>query len=319
MPRKIEISYRTIIFSALFGIFLWFLYTIRDIVVMVFISGILTSALTPIVDTMQKWKFPRSLAIGILYVGLWLTVGVMLAGLVPTVIEQTGKLATKIPAAVSQIEFLNVHQQELTQQFISSISTLPENVFRFTFDLFGNVISVLTTLVITFYLLLDRKNLDKYIPDKFADLLANIESSLGAWLRGELVLMLAVGTLTYIGLFILGVDNALPLAILAGVLEIIPSFGPIISAVPAVLVALTINPVIAVATGILYWVVQLIENNLLVPRIMAKAVGVSPVVVLLGLMVGFRLDGPVGAIMAVPVLIIVKFVLTDIIKKPGGW
>lgn len=319
MPRKIEISYRTIIFTAIFVIFLWFLYTIRDIVVMVSISLVLTSALTPIVDAMQKLKIPRSLAIGILYLGLWLAIGVILAGLVPTVVEQTGRLAAKIPAAVSRIEFLNTHQQELTQQFISSVSTLPENVFRFTFDLFGNVISVLTTLVITFYLLLDRKNLDKYIPDKFSDLLSNIEFSLGAWLRGELILMLAVGTMTYVGLFILGVDNALPLAILAGVLEIIPSFGPVISAVPAVLVALTVNPIIAVATGILYWIVQLIENNLLVPRIMAKAVGVSPVVVLLGLMIGFRLDGPVGAIMAVPVLIIVKFILTDIMKKPGGW
>ena len=174
-------------------------------------------------------------------------------------------------------------------------------------------------MVITFYFLLERKSIDKYIPEKWQLVISNIEFNLGSWLRGELLLMTVVGVMTYLGLLLLGVDSALPLAVLAGTLEIIPSFGPMISAIPAILVALTINPIIAIGTGALYWGVQLIENNLLVPRVMANALGVSPAVVLLGLMIGFRLNGPVGAILAVPILVVIRVILTDIMDKSGGW
>ena len=319
MPKKIEISYKTIVFTGLFILFLWFLYTIRDIAVMVLVSVMLTATLSPIVDKLQKLKFPRILAIGLLYLILWLILGFLIAGLVPAMIEQTGRLINKIPSALSQIDFLSSHQQEITKELLSVLSTLPENVFRLTLGLFGNVINVLTTMVITFYFLLERKSIDKYIPEKWQLVISNIEFNLGSWLRGELLLMTVVGVMTYLGLLLLGVDSALPLAVLAGTLEIIPSFGPMISAIPAILVALTINPIIAIGTGALYWGVQLIENNLLVPRVMANALGVSPAVVLLGLMIGFRLNGPVGAILAVPILVVIRVILTDIMDKSGGW
>lgn len=318
MPKKIEISYKTIVFTSVFILFLWFLYTIRDIVVMALVATVLTATLSPIVDRLQTWKFPRVAAIGLLYVVLWLLIGFLTAGLVPTMIEQTSRLISRIPSAISQIDFLSSHQQEITKELLSVLSTLPENVFRLTFGLFGNVINVLTTMVITFYFLLERKALNKYIPEKWQKTAPQIEFNLGSWLRGELLLMTLVGVMTYAGLLLLGVDSALPLAVLAGTLEIIPSFGPMISAVPAVLVALTINPIIAIGTGALYWGVQLIENNFLVPRVMAKALGVSPAIVLLGLMIGFRLNGPVGAILAVPVLVVIRVILTDIMDKSGG-
>ena len=319
MAKKIEISYKTIVFTGLFILFLWFLYTIRDIAVMVLVSVMLTATLSLIVDKLQKLKFPRILAIGLLYLILWLILGFLIAGLVPAMIEQTGRLINKIPSALSQIDFLSSHQQEITKELLSVLSTLPENVFRLTLGLFGNVINVLTTMVITFYFLLERKSIDKYIPEKWQLVISNIEFNLGSWLRGELLLMTVVGVMTYLGLLLLGVDSALPLAVLAGTLEIIPSFGPTISAIPAILVALTINPIIAIGTGALYWGVQLIENNLLVPRVMANALGVSPAVVLLGLMIGFRLNGPVGAILAVPILVVIRVILTDIMDKSGGW
>lgn len=319
MLRKVEISYKTIVFTALFVGFLWFLMTIRDIVVMVLISTVLTATLSPLVNRLQAWKLPRVVAIGLLYVILWLIIGFLIAGLVPTMIEQTSRLISKIPYAISQIEFLSSHQQEITKELLSVLSALPENVFRLTFGLFGNVINVLTTMVITFYFLLERKSLNKYIPDKWQKTVSKIEFSLGSWLRGELLLMTVVGVMTYVGLVLLGVDSALPLAVLAGTLEIIPSFGPMISAVPAVMVALTVNPIIAIGTGALYWGVQLVENNLLVPRVMASALGVSPAIVLLGLMIGFRLNGPVGAILAVPIIVVIRVLLTDIIDKSGGW
>lgn len=285
---------------------------------MTFVSLVLMAAISPLVDKLESFRFPRVLSIIFIYLVIWAIIGTMFAGLVPAVIEQTSKLVIRIPQAVTQIEFLNSHQREITQQTLGLVTTLPENLFKLTLGLVNNIVSILTIMVITFYMLLERKAIDGHVPDKFKEMVTRTEKNLGAWLRGELILMTVVGILTYIGLLILGVDSALPLALLAGLLEIIPTFGPTISAVPAVLVALTISPIVAVATAALYWVVQFLENNLLVPKVMAHALGVSPVVVFLGLMIGFRLNGPGGAIMAVPVIIVLKTVLSSIMKAPGG-
>ena len=285
---------------------------------MTFVSLVLMAAISPLVDKLESFHLPRILSIILIYVVIWVVIGTMFAGLVPAVIEQTSKLVVKIPQAVTQIEFLNSHQQEITQQTLGLVATLPENLFKLTLGLVNNIFSVLTIMVITFYMLLERKTIDSYVPDKFKEMVTKAEKNLGAWLRGELILMTVVGVLTYVGLSILGVDSALPLSLLAGLLEIIPTFGPTISAVPAILVALTISPISAMATVALYLIVQLLENNLLVPKVMASALGVSPVIIFLGLMIGFRLNGPGGAIMAVPVIIVLRTVLSGIMKSPGG-
>ena len=322
MPKKIEISHRTIIFTVLFLALLWVVFQVREIILMLFVSLILMSAFNPAVDWMEKLRLPRGLAILIVYIFVWTAVGLIVAGIVPALIDQTSRLIHLIPSAISQVELFNANQQTITQQLLSQIGTLPENLLKFTVGLFGNLLAVLTTLVMTFYLLLERKHLNKYLSsiwggDKSVQIsktVNEIERRLGSWVRGELVLMLAVGTLTYIGLLILGVDIALPLAILAGILEIVPNIGPTISAVPAVLVALTIHPLTALATASLYFLVQLAENNFLVPKIMQKAVGVNPLISILGLMIGFRLAGPAGAILALPSIIVIHTIGLEYFK-----
>ncbi|KKU03007.1 MAG: hypothetical protein UX99_C0030G0007 [Candidatus Amesbacteria bacterium GW2011_GWB1_47_26] len=322
MPRKIEISHRTIIFTVLFLLSLWVIFQVREIILMLFVSLILMSAFNPAVDGLEKLRFPRGVAILFVYVVVWTAVGLIIAGVVPALVDQTGRLIRLIPAAISQVELFNANQQAITRELLSQIGTLPENLLKFTVGLFGNLLAVLTTLVMTFYLLLEHKHLNKYLafiwggdkPAKISKIINEIECRLGSWVRGELTLMLAVGIFTYIGLSILGVEIALPLAILAGILEIVPNIGPIISAVPAVLVALTIHPLTALATASLYFLVQLAENNFLVPKIMQKAVGVNPLISILGLMIGFRLAGPAGAILALPSIIVIHTIGLEYFK-----
>lgn len=312
MPKKIEISHKTIIFTACFGILLWIGYQIKDILFMLLVAGMITSALNPMVDAMEKRRIPRIISIAFIYILLWGVIGGMIAGLIPTLIDQTARLIAKIPYAIASIELFGQNQREISQQVLSRISTLPETLFRIVFDLLGNIINVLTTLVITFYLLLERRNLDKYLLDfKVLGTLRKIENNLGIWLRGEFILMFTVGIITYLGLLFLGIDNALPLAILAGILEIVPNIGPIVSAVPAVLVAFTISPFLAWGTVILYFTVQWLENHFLVPNVMRRMTGISPIVVILGLMVGFRLSGAMGALLAVPTLITLKTIWNE--------
>jgi len=124
--------------------------------------------------------------------------------------------------------------------------------------------------------------------------------------------MIIIGLLTFIGLTLLGIDYALPLAIFAGFLEIIPSFGPFISAIPAVLVGLLISPLMALAVIALYFLIQQVENNFIVPQLMAKECGLNPLVTIIALIVGFKLGGVIGAILAVPVVLLIEIILTEI-------
>ena len=129
--------------------------------------------------------------------------------------------------------------------------------------------------------------------------------------------MFSVGLLTYIGLTILGVDIALPLAVLAGLLEIVPNIGPVISAIPAVLIAFPIHPILALSTAALYFLVQFLENHILVPNIMKRATGVSPLTSIIGLMIGFRLVGPIGAILAIPTIIVIRSLAKEYLPPSG--
>jgi predicted PurR-regulated permease PerM len=314
MPKKIEISHRTIIFTAVFIGILWLVTRIWDIILLLFVSLILMAALKPAVDTLEKLKLPRSLAIIIVYIFLWALVGSVVASLIPPLVDQTRKLILILPRALSNFDYLSSHQQEISGQLLSSVGTIPESIFKITVSVFGNILNLITTIVLSFYLLLERKNLDRHLssifPEKFIPeitrIIYQIEIKLGGWIRGELFLMTIVGIMTYVGLFLLGIETALPLAILAGMLEIVPTIGPFVSAVPAVIIATVVHPLLGLSTAALYFLVQFAENNLLVPQIMRKTTGVSPLLSILGLMVGFRLGGVVGAVLAIPAILVIQ-------------
>jgi predicted PurR-regulated permease PerM len=314
MPKKIEISHRTIVVAAVTVLLFWLVFKIWDLILLLFISVIIMSALKPAVDLLERTRIPRSVAIIIVYVLLWIFLGLVFAGIIPPLVEQTRKLVNLIPSALNNIRYLDIHQQEITTQIISGIGSLPENVFRITSGIFGNVLNVITTVVISFYLLLERKHLDQYLADflgtktspRISKLISEIETKLGSWVRGELILMTVIGVATYIGLRLLGLDTALPLAILAGMLEVIPNIGPTVSAIPAVIIALLIHPLLALSTVALYILIQSLENNFLVPQVMRKTTGVNPLVSILGLMIGFRLAGIAGAILAIPTILVIQ-------------
>jgi predicted PurR-regulated permease PerM len=286
------------------------------------VALVLSLSLNPHVERLQKLKLPRSLATLLVLSLLFLIVGWIFSTIIPPFIEQTGKLLHILPQAANRLEFYNVYQQEIFSQLLAQIGSLPQNLLKITISIFSNILSIFTTLVITFYLLLQHhqliKLLTKFIQsssaDKITKIITNSETALSYWLKGELILMISIGVLTYIGLRLLNVSIPLPLAVLAGILEIVPNIGPTISAVPAVIVALTINPLLALSTMALYILVQLFENNVLVPRVMQSAAGVNPLVSILALLIGFRLGGPVGAILGIPIALVIRVILRETSK-----
>jgi predicted PurR-regulated permease PerM len=323
MPTKIEISHRTIIFTLVLIAAIWLILEIRDILFLLFISFILMSALRPIVDGMERLKIPRIVSIFLLYGLVFGGLGAGLASMVPTLAVQSGKLLMQLPDVLSRVfPYISSDVQSLIQQ----VAPVGENLVKVTVGVFSNVLAVLTVMTFTFYFLLERRHLQDFLSallgaepgERVFDVLLRIEKRLGSWVLGELCLMAFVGLLAYGGLFFLRVEYALPLAILAGVLEIVPTIGPTVSAIPAVLVALGSSPILALSVVALYIIVQQIENNLLVPLVMKRSVGLPPVLTILALMIGGRFGGVTGAVLAVPVLLAIQEVINSfpITSKP---
>jgi predicted PurR-regulated permease PerM len=147
-------------------------------------------------------------------------------------------------------------------------------------------------------------------------IISRVENKLGAWFRGQIVLSFTIGFTTWIALTLLGIPFAPPLAILAGILEIVPTIGPIIAGIPAVIVALSISPILAVVIIAVYIVIQMFENNILVPKIMERAVGLNPIVIIVGVMIGTKFMGVLGALLSVPFIATLAILFKNLKTNP---
>jgi predicted PurR-regulated permease PerM len=319
MYKKVDISHKTIIFIAIFLLGIWIVYHILDLIMLLFVAIIFTSALSPLVQNMQRWKMPKVLGIAVIYIGIILVLGSLLTISFTPLIEQTSRLASDLPATTRNVLLsLNIDPNVVR----SEIPDLSKNFLSLSKTLFDNVITIIFLLVITFYLLLEKEDVEKRFATLFIgreqrvkDILEQIEEKLGSWLRGQLSLSLIIGVLVYLGLTILNIEYALPLAIWAGLLEVIPVIGPIIAAIPAVLIALTTSPVLAGAAAAMYFIIQQLENHLIVPQIMRRAVGLNPLLVIIAVAVGGRLLGFGGALLAVPIAVVIQIIVSDFIKQ----
>lgn len=300
-----------------FTVFLW---DLRSILIALFIAYILMAALSPAVDFFVSRKMKRGLAVSLIFIALVSGILTLVLPLVPFVIGQTTALIDNFPFYLERTgSFLGLAPESFNLGFLirSEADLLGKNVLTLTTKAFSGIFSLFTTLIVGFYLLIDRDKLR----DSFSGIFGNenkskvfntiqeVDFKLGSWVRGQLVLSLCVGMASWIGLTLLSVPFALPLAIIAGIFETLPIIGPIISAVPAVIIAFTISPQLALGVVLLYTGIQLLENNILVPQIMKHAVGLNPVIIILAVTAGSSLLGIVGALLSIPVILVFSVVL----------
>lgn len=318
MFRKIEISFRTILATIAVLAGLWLLVQIRDILFLLFIAFLLATAIYPLVLLLERIRLPRLVAILIVYVVIFVLFGVFIVSSIPSLVAQTTRFVQEMPGVVARVlPYWNIDITTVVQQ----LAPIGENLVKFTVGIFSNIVTTLTVLVFTFYFLLERRHIRKVISDTFGESISiqvvntirAIEFRLGAWVRGELFLMVGIGVLVYIGLTILHVDFALPIAIVSGLLEIIPNIGPIISAIPAVLIGLSISPLVALSVVVLYVIIHQVEGNIVVPLVMKQSVGLSPLVSIVALMVGGKLAGVTGAVLAVPVFLVCEVLVNRLV------
>lgn len=304
---RVEISYKTIVFIALFLMGIMALWHLRTILALFFVCTILMEALNPVVAKLEKKGITRPVAILIIYVAILFFVSVALASIVPPLLSQITGLITFLPRAITGLGLLGISPGDISSQ-LRLLEGLPGQIAKTTLSIFSNFVGGIVVLMITFYMLLERRGLNKKAKSLlgvkngriFIEIVKQVENRLTGWTKAELFLMLIVGGLSYVGYVLLGIDFAMALAIIAGILEVVPNVGPTISTILAVIVALNKSVVIVVLTIVWGILVQQLENNLIVPRVMKRQVGLSPVVTLFCLIVGARLGGVPGTILAIP-------------------
>lgn len=335
---KIEISSWTVIKVLLAILAVIFLYYIRDVVLILFVAVVLSAAFNPWTNWLQKRGIPRSLGILTLYLIALALIITTIALLVPPVSQQLSQLSDNFPVYWQSLtrQFFNLQQyseqfglaknvQDLFSSLQQGLDRAAAGFFSSLVSFFGGLAAVIVTLVTTFYLVVEQNAIKKLlrstIPPQYQSFLfqlySRIQQRLGWWLRGQLILCLIIGVLAYIGLLILGVQYPAILALIAGLTEVVPYLGPVIGAVPAVFFAFFQSPLKALLVIALYYIIQWTENNLIVPKVMQRATGLNPLVVIVAIMVGVKVAGLVGVLLAIPAATILNIIFEELFVKSG--
>jgi predicted PurR-regulated permease PerM len=327
----------TIAMTALSVIVLWAAYRVRTVLLLIYVSGLLAIGFSPIVRLIERQKmlpigprrFPRWLAILILYVIIIGTVTAIGFLVFPPLVTQAQQLWGEIPVMFERTQdwlmakgLLSEHltwRQAVQRADVGGGERAVGTVFSAITGVVGGILGLFTILILTFYFLVEAGRLREVMLDLFArrnrarvDAAARkITVKVSAWLGGQLVLALIIGVTSAIGLWAMSIPFFYVLALIAGVGEMIPVVGPILSAIPAVAVAATVSYQKVLLVILFFVIQQQIENHVLVPKIMERQVGVSAVTVILALLIGGNLLGIPGAILAVPTAAILQVLVTE--------
>jgi len=325
--NKIDISTSTMVRFLLLLLGLWLLYVTRDVLVLLFMVLIIVAALSPTVDRWARY-LTRPGAVVAIFLLIFFVITLVFSLLVPPFVDQLRDFTLNLPLYADQLSrsdspgfihtLTNVIKDNLNT-ISSQLSNLSANVLSKTVGVISGLVAVVTILVLSFYLLLEEEGMKKMyrglLPEEWhaplSEITRKIAIKLGAWLRGQIILMAVVGLLTSLGLLLIGQPYALTLGIWSGVTEVIPIVGPWIGAVPGVVIGLTESPLQGFLALIVYLVVQQLENTVLVPKIMGKAVGLNPFVVILAILIGGKLYGLTGVLLSVPVAAAISVVVED--------
>ena len=324
--------------TALVVILLWAAYLVRDVLLLIYISGLLAIGFSPIVRLIERQRFlpigtgrfPRWLAILILFlfiIGTLTGIGFLV---VPPLVHQAQQLWRALPGMFDQAQGYLVEKGLLQQRMTVSevVASAPvsqggeavNTVFGAIAGVVGGLFGALTILILTFYLLVEsqqlRASMLRLFPEgrrKRVDAASrDITIKVSAWLGGQLLLGAIIGSTSALGLWLLGVPFFYVLALISGIGELIPVVGPILSAIPALAVASSISLKTVLLVLVFFVVQQQVENHLLVPKIMARQVGISAVTVIVSLLIGGKLLGILGAILAVPTAAILLVLFSEL-------
>lgn len=339
LSNSISITGGTIAKAIIIGFLFYLLFWVRDILLVVLMAIVVASAVDPAIKWFAKFKFKRIVGAILVYLAIILMLSGIIIFFIPNVLQEASSYLNKLPSDFNLGDLWspikesslgtfapNLPVKEVVDQiqtYVNGAGT-GDGFFKIASAIFGGFFSFILIIVLSFYLSVQEDGVGNFlrtiVPLKnrsyVVDLWKRSQAKIGLWLQGQILLALMVGIMSYLGLAVLGIPHALLLAVLAGMFEIIPVFGPILSSIPAILIGSVeggINGGLLVLG--LYVLIQQFENHLLYPLVVRKVVGISPVLVILSLVVGWNLAGFLGFLLAIPVSAVVMEFYNDLEKR----
>ncbi len=340
-PKKekvtIEITTGTIFRAILLVLLLVFLYLLRDILAVFLLAVVIASAIEPMAHWGSQRRIPRVLMVIAIYLAAFGFLSLSFYIIVPTLLTEFLDFVHRVPSGwvtATDVQTLfglapnlpETLSNALTQLVIGLQGYLEKftaGFFHATAAIFGGAFSLVLVVIISFYLSVQEHGIEKFLQlvtprqyEKYIlDLWMRSRIKIGRWLQGQILLGVLVGVLVFLGLTILGVKYALMLAILAAILELLPMFGPIIAALPAIAIAFLESPSLALMVVGLYVIIQQFENHLIYPVVVRKIVGVPSILVIVSMVVGWTLGGFWGILLAIPIAAVMTEFLNDVAAK----
>jgi len=332
---QLEISYQSI-FKAIFAITaVVFLFYIQPVILALFAAFVLSTVTNPLADMAEKKNIPRVFSAPLIFIGVLVFVGFIFYWILPSLVGELGNLIKHFPQYIAEnttkypfLKQFNISQSidRAVLSFLNYINEQALNIFFSTVSVLSNLFYVFLAFAIAFYLTVEknliklylRKVIDNGQHKNFASILDEIEINMARWFVGQLLLSMISGTIIFIGLIMLGIPFAFPLAMLAAVLRFIPFLGGMISDTTGIVIAFLSSPVLGIAAFLMYYLLQQIEAYILIPYVMKRSIGLNPIVVIIAVVSGGQLGGIVGALLALPVTIILEILFKRLVLKEGG-
>jgi len=325
--NKFEISWTTLWRVLLMLIFAIMLFLAREALVILFLAIIISSALDGPVWYLKKKGIPRILGTLLIFLTGLIILAVVLYLVIPVALfEFQNVLESFKNIQIPNLGTLNIsHFANLSkslgdiENLINALMSGGVSLFNILTIVFNNLVFLIATIVLSFYLTINQFGVEKFLKtilpihyeDYVIEIYLRVRKKIAYWLQGQIILMLLIGILTWLGLSILNVKYSLVLGIMAGIFEIVPMVGPIFSGAVAFLAAVSESWTLGLYVILLFVIIQQIESHILVPLVMRKTLGISPVVVVIYLLAGWQIAGIIGALLAVPVAVIFQEIIDD--------
>ncbi len=340
MPQRditVRITAGSIITAILFVLLIGLVWYLRDIVLILLTAVIIASAMEPGIRAFSRWGLPRILAVIAMYLAVIAAFVGILIFFLPPVLDDAASFLTRLPETLNSIGYTQqggsssllpisdiaalLSSAELIRNFSTTLGGSTGGIVTTLSVFFGGVVSFVLVIVLSFYFCVQETGVEDFLrvvtPVEYhtyvVDLWKRAQDKIGKWMQGQVLLALLVGVLLYLGLVILGIPYALVLSVLAALFELIPVFGQILAAIPAVAVAFASGGgETALLVGGLFLVVQQFESHLIYPLVVKKVVGVPPLLVILALLIGGKLAGFIGVLLSVPIAAALREFVNDI-------
>lgn len=319
---RLEISARGVIAIALLLLTLWLLLKLWDVFILVVVSLMLATALAPFVEWLMNRGLSRGRAVAIVSILLILVIAGLGFIVVPSVIEQSRSFADRFPGL--RADFSAMLREREQYEFADQVDRFKfsdvverDQVVNTSRRALGILISMLTVIVLTIYILIDARRIERFfffsMPDSshehINNLLPALRTTVGGYLRGQLLTSGFITVFTFFVLFSLGVEGALGLAVLAGIVDVIPLIGAFIAVIPASLAALAVSPTAGIICLVLLMLYQQVEDRILVPRVYGSTLRLPAIAVFLAVIIGAKLMGILGVILALPAASAIRVLL----------